>query len=129
MPLQSLQKKGKLKWMNFTGNVSDLPLTRVGSRDLLKEERASLTAQEVIDDAEAVVGDVLQKDHGQLDHILPHHGLPLHLRLSQGQGFACQDVVHLQDFLASASHLNVVVCVVVVWANPLLTTAPSLGLY
>lgn len=127
MPLQSLQKKGKLKWMNFTGNVSDLPLTRVGSRDLLKEERASLTAQEVIDDAEAVVGDVLQKDHGQLDHILPHHGLPLHLRLSQGQGFACQDVVHLQDFLASASHLNVVV--VCVWANPLLTTAPSLGLY
>ena len=78
MPLQSLQKE-KMKWMNLSGNVSDLPLTRVGLGDLLKEERASLTAQEVIDDAEAVVGDVLQKDHGQLDHILPHHGLPLHL--------------------------------------------------
>ena len=125
MPLQSLQKE-TLKFMNFTGNVSDLPLTRVGSRDLLKEERASLIPQEVIDNAEAMVGDVLQEDHGQLDHVLPHHGLPLHLRLSQGQGFACQDVVHLQDFLASASHLNVVVGV---WANPLLTIAPSLGLY
>ena len=65
--------------MKFTGNISDLPLTRVGNGDLLKEERASLSTQEVIDDTEAMVGDVLQKDHGQLDHILPHHGLPLHL--------------------------------------------------
>ena len=83
MPLQSLQKE-KMKWMNIAGNVSDLPLTRVGLGDLLKEERASLTPQEVVDDAEAMVGDVLQEDHGQLDHVLPHHGLTLHLRLSQG---------------------------------------------
>ena len=107
MPLQSLQKE-KLKWMKLTRNVSDLPLARVGLGDLLKEERASLTPQEVVNDAEAMVGDVLQEDHGQLDHVLPHHGLPLHLRLSQGQGFAFQDLVHFQDFLASASHLNVV---------------------
>ena len=54
MPLQSLQKE-KMKWMNLSGNVSDLPLTRVGLGDLLKEERASLTPQEVVHDAEAMV--------------------------------------------------------------------------
>ena len=122
MPRQSLQKRENENWKNKTGNISDLPLTRVWSRDLLKEERPCLTPQEVVDNAEAMVGDVLEKDHGQLDHILLHQGLPVHLGLPKGQGFVClQDFAYLQDFfmlMASTSHLNVVVGVVGVLGEP-----------
>ena len=122
MPRQSLQKRKNENWKNKTGNISDLPLTRVWSGDLLKEERPCLTPQEVVDNAEAMVGDVLEKDHGQLDHILLHQGLPVHLGLPKGQGFVClQDFAYLQDFfmlMASTSHLNVVVGVVGVFGEP-----------